>query len=408
MIDRFFGTCSVTDAPDNSSIRFDLGACLRRLVLFDTYLLKSIRLMEIPFLVDAFGVHGLTTLLSSGCLRIHCQVLTIGQTGQTGILESRRKKGVLPLGSYSFVRVTSADRREYLHDCLQNVEACGAISSKEKKALKRAILPVLVEFPPDGGLPILQQLKCDIVNNNELVKAMIESVLRKDIGLSTTASGFSTTVEQIDEQDFRVETDLGNRLGLSPEQAHKVVERALLGIGGLNQRIHEMKTYRAIAAFSDDDAPLFGAKLQFLARAIDPSVREKRFERVREVAGLPDLSVDSRSIHVDAEKLLAVRQTRECREFKAWLQDIDSLSDADLRDVITGLKAKLGTLVNLPSVRGLRFLATSGVSMVPGLGGVLGTVVGAIDTFLVERILPYSGPSAFIERMYPSIFHREP
>jgi len=404
MIDRFIGRSAVVNTRDNEGIAFDLGAFLRRLLLFDTYILDSIRLKEIPFLVATFGVRGLETLLSSGCLRIYCHVLAVGQVGQTSVLKYRQSKGILPLGSYSFASLTQANPAQYLHDCLKSIDRCEGISFKERKALKRSILPALVEPPTDGGAPILEQLKIDIVNNSELVKAMVTSVLRKEHGVIISPDEFTLIVEAIDDVDFQTRTNLGDRLGRDAPMVHKVLEVALLGVGGLNQRVHQMKTYHALTGLTERDVSLFGNKLEFLARTIDPTGQERRFERVREVAGLPDVMAGERNVRVDVERLLAVRASKECREFRAWLRNVDSLSDKEVQEVVNGVRNRLGTLANLPTVRGLRFLVGSGVSMLPGAGPVLGTIAGLIDSFLVERVLPYSGPAAFVERMYPSIF----
>jgi len=43
---------------------FDLGGFLRRIFLFEHYVVKSVRLREIPYLVKVFGLAGFFQLLS--------------------------------------------------------------------------------------------------------------------------------------------------------------------------------------------------------------------------------------------------------------------------------------------------------------------------------------------------------
>jgi hypothetical protein len=54
---------------------FDLGRFAERLLLFETYVLKSARLVEVPTLIQVFGTKEFTELLESGALVIHplCQ-----------------------------------------------------------------------------------------------------------------------------------------------------------------------------------------------------------------------------------------------------------------------------------------------------------------------------------------------
>lgn len=45
-----------------------------------------------------------------------------------------------------------------------------------------------------------------------------------------------------------------------------------------------------------------------------------------------------------------------------------------------------------------------GSASFPVVGNILGTALGVLDHFLLERILPFSGPAAFMNELYPSIF----
>lgn len=70
LTNRLLGPCA-TFSGGPETIRVDVGALVRRLLLFDTYILDSTRLLEIPRLLDAFGTSGFITLLQSGALKIH-------------------------------------------------------------------------------------------------------------------------------------------------------------------------------------------------------------------------------------------------------------------------------------------------------------------------------------------------
>src|SRR5215468_4597242 len=55
------------------TVELDVEGFVRRLLLFDTYILYSVRLKEIPELVKHFGYEGTLALLSSDALEIRCE-----------------------------------------------------------------------------------------------------------------------------------------------------------------------------------------------------------------------------------------------------------------------------------------------------------------------------------------------
>ena len=182
--------------------------------------------------------------------------------------------------------------------------------------------------------------------------------------------------------------------------AHRIVERGLLGLGGLTQRFAEMDVFAALSGFTETDLPLVEEQLKFFLR-ISAEVREKQFRRVVEIAGFPDFSSAISDKKVNVERLLEVRQSGECREFREWLPTIDDASDAEIKDRISSLRSKLGNAIQSQSGKAIRLLATTGI----GIAGLpAGIVAGVVDTFLLEKMLPNSGVVAFLSHLYPSVF----
>lgn len=60
------------------------------------------------------------------------------------------------------------------------------------------------------------------------------------------------TIHQLDDTDFAIETNLEELLGLRHPDQHTIVERALLAVAGLEQRIEEIMTHTALPGFQDD------------------------------------------------------------------------------------------------------------------------------------------------------------
>src|SRR5579872_2261615 len=101
----------------NRVIGVEVSDVVLRILLFETYILDSARLLEIPHLVSAFGVDGLIEFLRRGILQIRCEPLMVSQIGQSGIV--REQSALLPLGSYAFRYVQIADYENFIHRCLQ-------------------------------------------------------------------------------------------------------------------------------------------------------------------------------------------------------------------------------------------------------------------------------------------------
>ena len=81
---RLFASAAKVKSEDREQTEFFAAEFLERLILFEEYILESIRLKEIPHLVQLFGNSPVLELLKSGKLKIYCDAVTMGSTGQAG------------------------------------------------------------------------------------------------------------------------------------------------------------------------------------------------------------------------------------------------------------------------------------------------------------------------------------
>ena len=376
---------------------FDLNALLRRLVLFDTVVLKSSRLKEIPFLVRALGYAGVMELLCSGALEIYCEVTSIIQNVK------RNNQRVLPIGEYNFGFVDIADHKQYIHDSLQPISALEGITSKQAQGLKRKIALRLVRPPSEFGKKILDQFDRDLRSGSPVIQRAISLRFLQEHG--TPAPEFSIRLHEVEERRFRAETNLFERASLSSEAANDLIESGLGAIGNLNHRLAEMDAVSALSGFSEDEIVLLEDKLAFLAQACNPSVQEVQFRRVLEIGGFPEFRVeDGQKINVG--RLLEIRQTRECAEFRHWVTTIHSTSDEEIRERVAGIRSQLSSFVHSSGGKAVRLLSSAGVGFIPIVGALAGLAAGVADSFIVDKLLPESGAVSFISRLYPSVFER--
>jgi hypothetical protein len=236
----------------------------------------------------------------------------------------------------------------------------------------------------------------DILHNTALLKSAVRFVLSKGKRI-TTVDDFVLRFHKVADDRYEAETDLLQKLTLSIEEIHNVLKLALLGIGGVDQRLGEMKVHTALSGFTDEELPLFRSKLDCLAEAHGSQGPERRFRRVIEVAGLPEVSAGCR---IDIEKVLEIRSQPEALEFRAWLADIDKLSESEVRQRISSFNTKLGLAAQTTAGKLLRLLVTTVAGIVPPLGLAL----GALDQFAWDKFARRSGIAAFIHELYPSIF----
>jgi len=231
-----------------------------------------------------------------------------------------------------------------------------------------------------------------------LIAAAVRRVCASESNTLPDDFQLSITTEEIGTEEFRVETNL-SKLGLDESQQHSLVERALLQLGGLNKRVFEMDFHNAVTGFQEGEYDLFSGRIGFLLRNVSPSRFEETFDRVVEITDLPDFipSID----RVNVNKLLNVLDSSECRDFREWTRTIGDATEAEIRDRFRGVRSRVGTVLGSGTGRALRFLTSAGVGLISGpLGIGLGLAAGAIDSFLLDRVLPSSGIWTFINRLY--------
>ena len=398
--DRVLGPCALTDPSSGRLIGVDVGALLLRLLLFENNMLDSIRLGEIPHLVSVLGFDQVMALLTQVGLQINCDARTFGQTGQLAVL---RPTGVLPLLSYSFGLVTMPDRDEYVAGCLHEMQASLNLPIKKIVRLKKAIMKCLIDPPATLGRAATTQLMQDLTDNREVARVSLRRTLEQ-AGHSFDQTGLRIHIEPLGDGDFRTTTNLSS-YGIDLNEQHSLVERAFLGVGGLALRLDQMQSLQVISGFREEELPIFDAKLNFLAAQISPEAQADRLQRVVTLAGLPDPSEAlAQGLEINIDKLLKVRESDECRDFRAWLRTVDQETDDAIRDRVSSLKAKTSEVFHSSTGRVIRFATVTGAGFVPVAGPALSIGLGVVDTFALDRMLGDPGPSAFLSKKYKSLF----
>jgi hypothetical protein len=391
---RLIGVSAIHSA-DSKIVDVDLTGLIRRLLLFDKYVLVSTRLEEFPHLVRHLGYEGLQELLAAKLIEIRCECFQPGQTAQTSFADYP----TYPLFTYRFDWIDAHDRRKYIHDCLQNVHNSPGLQRKQISKLKLAIVDAIHPLPTDERKEWGPSSQTELLHNTKLVRASIELAIRSRTGLENVP--FSFSLSRGDADTFRVSTDLADRLRVSELETHGIIERGLIGVVALTQALGEMKAYSAVSGFRDEELPLFRHKLDFVAEFASSQTKETNFRRVIDIAELPTFPLDEGKISV--EKLLKIRESAEAREFRDWLVSVGDVSDKEIKERVSGLRNTLGLKINRTVGKAMRFLVTTGVGMIPN-AMLPALALSTLDQFVLDKILPRSGIAAFVNELYPSIF----
>jgi len=396
--DSLFGPCSMSNFGGEDYV-FDLQSFVNKLLLFDRFILHSPNFREIPYIIQYFGFEGTLDLLYSGALRISCDWCFAGQVAQTDFLVQGGKP--LPLGNYSILYAFSAERKKWVSDQLRKI-AIPYLSHQQNKKLKLAIVAALEESSvQDSIVELQQQTDSDLMSNRGIKLATVISLREK--GFQADLNDFSIQLHQIDEKIFRAENNLEHIFSMNEVDIHKTIERSILGVAALNQRIVEMKVYNSLSGFLSSEEPLYRDKLQFLIEACDPHKTEEKFERVFRLKNFPEVKFNPEQ-KVSVEKLLEVRKSKELMEYREWLKKNDTSSDSELVDQLNNLRSKLGGFIHSDSGKMTRLLLSTAAGFIPGANIITSLGLGVADSFVLEKLLPNSGVVAFVDDLYPSIF----
>jgi hypothetical protein len=397
--DRLLAPVAVRD-NEGAVVGANLGALVRRLILFEQVVIDSYAMRELPALVDAMGSDSFIDLLDSGAVKIRADGWAYGETGNGGLLPSRGNEPLPPL-QYAFSPIVPHDREHHISLCLGEIRAM-PLGKRTSQKLRRSIVAALLHFPANAGQESMESLPRDLTRNLNLVYGATAAALSKKLEREIDDNSFEIRIEQIDDYVFEAITNVGERFGLDKTETDKVIESALLAICALNQRLEEIKAYQSIIGFNDSELPIVQEKFAFLLNEIDANVQEERFDRIIQLAGLPDPETAAGT--VDVAKLLEARETEELREFRQWLRTLDRATDSELRERLDSVTARLQEAVHSRGGKTVRFVATTGIGFVPVIGQIAGPILGAADQFLLEKLLPAPGPVSFLGSTYSSIF----
>jgi hypothetical protein len=302
----------ISTAPSGRVESIDVGSVVRRLILFDRVIVRSFRLKEVPLLIRTFGVGGFSKLLDLGLLRFSCDLTVVVLEASTNGLRH------LPLNHFSFATAKLADLDAALHSELGCLQGIAGLKNDKRALLEEAIWNSLAREPVTYGQDLLDQIDHDFRCSTPALNAALVDSVRKDLGRSDfKPSDLAITVEETSTRIFHIRNALSGSFGFSAEQTHLVLQRAVSAVANLNKRLADMQAHSAIVGFLDSEAPILFGKLAGIIAPMNPKNAEGQFERVIELADVPDFKSGQK---VDVELLIKVRDSAEMSRVQGMAQ----------------------------------------------------------------------------------------
>lgn len=390
--------CTIAKVSDTGNIvtGVDISALIRRLVLFEKVIVRSVRLEELPQLIRAFGWNGLLTLLGSGSLRFLWDFTTIvTDISRDGIRH-------LPQSDFSFGIAGLSKPEEDLQRQFGVLRRVSGLKNNQRTKVEEAVRKSLARHPNNFGQLLLNQIDSDLRCNSAALKMGIFRQLPKVLpSVDLSSYKFEIKINEYQPRIFRIETPFAKDFQLTSGEIHRVLQNAVGSVANLNHRFSEMIEFSALTGFQESEAPILFGKVASLMAPQNPDVVDGQFKRVLEISGVPEFEPNQR---IDVDRLLKVRESDECRAFRDWLSKAGGLSDADIKDLTQGVRNKLSSMAHSKGGKAVRFMATTGLGFVPGAGLVLGPASSLVDSFLVDHAFKESAILAFLSDSYPSLF----
>jgi hypothetical protein len=404
---RFLGPIAIQDEK-NKVISVDLASLLLRLFLFETCIVHSVWLEDIELLIEVFGTDGMILLFQEGALKVYCESYAIGETGRARAdLNFTDNNKRLPLSSYAYSVIRVKDQDERIRLKLEKLASSPSLPVTTRAYLADEIEKNLILMPDSFSKVVFDGFYGDLRSRPDVVKIALEIELKR---LGIKPKYLRVRVEETAPEDFRIDSNMAIAYGLSDMMTHKIGDRALMAVASLNAQIALMMTHSSMCGLNDSDLPLLQGKLSLLGALTQSSNDEHRFSRVAQLTGLPVPKFGQTKL--DAAAILKIRNSDDCRAFRDWLGTIDAATDEELEERLAGVGATIRSGLNSTYGKVMRFIISNGLQLATGLSldPVLGTLanvgIGAVDTFLVERLAPRDGIISFLGTEYPSVFKR--
>ena len=287
------------------------------------------------------------------------------------------------------------------------------LNARQRQQLEEALDTRVLAPRERAGDEAIEQLHTELrVDSPQTsVRRAVAFTFSETLARRVEWTEFALTIHRPEAGVFEIETNIDKMFGLSIEQTHKTIGSGLMALGNVNYRLEVMNQVNALTGFDDGDLAIWQGKLgsifdQARSREYAAEATVERLTRVLELKGFPALGEALSRGKLNLARLLEVRNDPKVDEFRLWLANVQAVPDEDLAARVNDLRARLSGLADSPAAKVVRFMVTTAVGLVPGIGPIAGALLGALDMFALEKLLGKPGPVSFVNRTFSRVYRK--
>lgn len=374
------------------TVEIDWNKLLYNILFAEHFVLDSIRLREIPFLVRRFGYLEVRNLLLSNIISVRSDTYNLGI-----LIENPKHKFHYPIIGFDV-----DNRNQYLQGCLNEIgfkdDLEGYIREIDRIELVNMVQNKILPTPKDPLKKFYDSFSHELNSDNLSLKMLMQlellAITKKQIPLEK----IYLSVKMLEQNVCKIENNISN-FSVSSNIAHGLIGKCISLLSRKHLRLFKMENDQALGCYSEQEQYVVENSLRFLTRQLNLENHIKASQRIIEIAGLPQLA---NSDKLKISRLIEIRDTTEWREFRTWISNVIDWSDEEIRKELQHRSSKLFALA----------------------GGVTGKMIGriinlaalfaepvtaaAIEFFpwLVKKVTNQKGHIVFLYRDYPTIFEQ--
>lgn len=382
-------------------VNFDAGLVLERLLLFDNYSIESKSLRELPRLVELFGFGQLCDLLRDQVIRIYphrgLAVHTYRtskdlEDGTTSMSTTFNGSEIIVEPGRYMMTLVHIGLNDYSSE-LQIVREIPGLTDKQRIKLKGLVSATFRSPETSFGNESVLQTRFDLENDDFGLRSLLSRLIAIPLGRSVDPNEIRADYSFSTDTNFTVDHNLTQDFQIDPESAHRYFGNAILSLERFNFRNESAMSINGVVGYAPEDGYFIADKLDKLIAASNPDLQVDRFRRVLQIANFPDLERAFISGAIDVQRLLDLRNRDSSQSFRTWLRGIDNVSDSEISDQISNLRARLAGVIGSPLGKTLSAMTTAAMTFAPAS---ISLIHGALDQFVITKFFDKSGPVAWL------------
>jgi len=186
---------------------------------------------------------------------------------------------------------------------------------------------------------------------------------------------------------------------LGGQESHSVKDEieAVLALATANLELELMA-----ASKSRDSATSTPIGHALRARQIRVGRPHEAFGSLRELVGIPDVAEAVLQKQLGLDVLIKLRESSSGRSFRGWFHENCAGDPGNTAKAYIDLLAQVPKIQSMPA-KVVRFLITTALGLIPGLGPIIGAAIGAAasaaDSFAVDSLAQRRSPKFFVQQL---------